>query len=277
MNKIECKYCKNMFLCKTTLITHQKTAKYCLSKRGKTTVYVCISCNKILSSEHRLQTHYNSCMKYQKTEIRTELIKELNKDNDILRIQLEQLEERLTQKDEHIKELESKLENIALKAVSRPINTTNNQVNINNYMQKMDCVTDKYLIDQIPKLTIEHIKKGPQGYAEYALKYPLNNRILCVDYARRKVKYKDKDGNVITDPEMNNISSKLFQGIKDKNASLIMGYLNSLDDDLDTEEKLKIMGVLSDYMIMVNNGARGDKNELYHEFVKNVCSKTIVD
>jgi hypothetical protein len=277
MDKIECNYCKSIFGCKKSLVTHQKSAKYCLSKRGKTKVCVCLSCDKILSTEYRLKTHYQSCMKFQKSEIEKEIRKELNKECDILRIQLEQkdellakLEEVLAKKDEHIKEL-------ALKAISRPINTTNNQVNINNYMQKMDCVTDKYLIDQVPKLTIEHIKKGPQGYAEYALKYPLNNRILCVDYARRKVKYKDKDGNVITDPEMNNISSKLFQAIKVKNKSLIVEYLNALSDEMDTEERLGIMGDMSDYMIMVNNGANGTKNDLYHEFIKNVCSKSIVD
>jgi hypothetical protein len=273
---MDCEYCNTKFSSLSSLNYHKKTAKYCLSGRNiSSREYTCMYCSKIFSSKRWHCIHITKCK--ESIILYKQKYERVDKDNEILRIQLEQLEERLTQKDEHIKDLESKLENIALKAVSRPINTTNNQVNINNYMQKMDCVTDKYLIDQIPKLTIEHIKKGPQGYAEYALKYPLNNRILCVDYARRKVKYKDKDGNVITDPEMNNISSKLFQGIKDKNASLIMGYLNSLDDDLDTEEKLKIMGVLSDYMIMVNNGARGDKNELYHEFVKNVCSKTIVD
>jgi hypothetical protein len=101
--------------------------------------------------------------------------------------------------------------------------------------------------------------------------------MLCVDYARRKVKYKDKDGNVITDPEMNNLSKKLFEAIKEKNKVLIIEYLNALSDDFDTEAKLKIMSDLSDLMIMVNSGANGTKNDLYHEFVKNVCSQTLVD
>jgi hypothetical protein len=114
MDEIECEYCKNIFGSKKSLTTHHKSAKYCLSKRGKTTIYVCLSCNKILSTEHRLQTHYNSCVKYQQKEIR----KELNKDYEILRMQLELKDELLDKKDEHIKELESKLENIALKAVS---------------------------------------------------------------------------------------------------------------------------------------------------------------
>ena len=112
-----------------------------------------------------------------------------------------------------IKELQDKLENIAIKAVQRP--TTRN-TQINNYIQQLKPVTDEHLLDSVPNLTIDHIIKGPEGYAEYALEYPLKDRMVCSDYSRRKIKFKDKDGKVITDPEMNTLAVKFFESINDK-------------------------------------------------------------
>ena len=82
-----------------------------------------------------------------------------------------------------------KLENIAIKAVSRPT-TKNTQI---NYIQQLQPVTEE-LVSNVSNLTIDHIIKGPEGYAEFALEYPLKDRLLCSDYYRRKVKFKDKDG-----------------------------------------------------------------------------------
>ena len=74
----------------------------------------------------------------------------------------------------------------------------------------MQPVTDEILYDNVQHLTIDHIKKGAEGYAEYALEYPLKDKLLCSDFSRRKVKFKDKDGNIITDPEMTNLARKFF-------------------------------------------------------------------
>jgi hypothetical protein len=269
---MECEFCKSQFVAKRSLKTHQQTAKYCLAIRNKVSKFICSGCDKILSSCQRLLSHQQNCISYHMK------IKELEHKNEINKLVLK-VEE---QKDQ-IQCLQDKLHEVLLKSISRPTTSTNtsttttNQVTINNYIQKLDRITDDYFIEQVPNLTIEHIKNGPKGYATYALKHPLSNRMLCVDYARRKVKYKDKDGNVITDPEMNNLSKKLFEAIKEKNKVLIIEYLNALSDDFDTEAKLKIMSDLSDLMIMVNSGANGTKNDLYHEFVKNVCSQTLVD
>ena len=65
---------------------------------------------------------------------------------------------------------------------------------------------EAHFLECSTNLTLEHIKKEPRGYAEYALEYPLRDRVVCVDYARRKIKFKDSNGNVITDPEMNRLA-----------------------------------------------------------------------
>ena len=52
--------------------------------------------------------------------------------------------------------------------------------------------------------------------------------MICVDYSRRKVKFKDKDGNVIRYSEMSGLSTKFLNSIKDKNKELICLYANEL-------------------------------------------------
>ena len=45
------------------------------------------------------------------------------------------------------------------------------------------------------------------------------------------MKFKDKDGNVITDLEMIGLESKFFNSIKDKNKQLICVYANELKEN----------------------------------------------
>jgi hypothetical protein len=48
------------------------------------------------------------------------------------------------------------------------------------------------------------------------LEYPLKDKIVCTDFSRRKLKYKDENGNLIEDPEMIKLSQKLFKAIEEK-------------------------------------------------------------
>ena len=115
--------------------------------------------------------------------------------------------------------------------------------------------------------------KGPEGYAQYALEYPLKDKMICVDYSRRKVKFKDKDGNVITDPEMANLATKFFNSIKDKNKELIIECSNKLKenfgDEIDTIVKI------FDYKMAVDRGSEGEKSDFQYDFVTHMCSNTI--
>ena len=96
-----------------------------------------------------------------------------------------------------------------------------------------------------------------------------------VDYARRKVKFKDPNGKVITDPQMSTLATKFFQSIKDKNKDLIIEYGTKLNDHIG--EHLNDLIEILDIKSSVDNGADGSKTEFYHDFVKNICSKTIFE
>ena len=59
--------------------------------------------------------------------------------------------------------------------------------------------------------------KEPESNNQYVF-YPLKDMMICVDYYRRKIKFKDKHGNVITDPEiklLTTLTTKFFNSIKD--------------------------------------------------------------
>ena len=112
---------------------------------------------------------------------------------------------------------------MAEKAIAKPstINQTNstNQI-INNMMP----ITDAHLQEHVQNLNPLHVQNGASGYAKYALEYPLKDMIVCTDFQRRNCKYKDENGNVISDPEMTKITKRLFSAIKERNEELINEY-----------------------------------------------------
>jgi fructose-1,6-bisphosphatase len=139
-------------------------------------------------------------------------VENIKKQNCELTVENNLLQNVIQDQKQTIKDLQDKLENIAIKAVEKSTTTTIKNTHI-NYIQKMEPITQEHLITHAPQLTIEQAS----GYAEYSLEGPLKDRIVCVDYSRRKIKFKDIEGNVITDPEM----TKLAPSIKDKSSQLV--------------------------------------------------------
>ena len=70
-----CIYCKKEFSDKSTLVRHQKTAKFCLKlqkEQNNTDItvvtYKCEFCNKELTSNYNLNYHLNICKEKFKVE-----------------------------------------------------------------------------------------------------------------------------------------------------------------------------------------------------------------
>jgi hypothetical protein len=272
---MECQYCKNTFSTKTSLNNHQKSAKYCLKLRGNVVKYKykCDSCSMTFHKIFNLNRHVETCKSNDTVYQYMKTIKDLTDEIREKDITISQQNEQRVRYEQQIKELQDKLENVAIKAVQRP--TTKN-TQINNYIQNMKHVTQEHLIDSVPNLTIDHIKKGPEGYAEYALEYPFKDRMVCSDYARRKVKFKDNEGNVITDPEMSVLTVKFFESIKEKNKELICRYANELKERLGDDNVMDTVVKLFDYKSAVENGSDGgDKTDFHHDFVRKMCSQTV--
>ena len=155
-----------------------------------------------------------------------------------------------------------------------------NKITLNN-VDDLNNITDECLTENVKNFSIEHVLKGPEGYAEYAVKYALENSLLCDDIETLLIKYKDKDGVIIMDPGMLNLSKKFFGSIKDKNKELIMSYCANLN----FAENMDKMVELLDYKAAVDNCADGvddsvdcvydgvDDSKFCDEFVKLVLSK----
>ena len=260
---IICEFCNTELASSPSLKHHQLNAKYCLEKQGKPlNLLKCNGCDKTFTTKRKLINHREICLSYNKSLL------EKQHDIDLSKKDLE-----IVELKKQIKELQDKLENIAVKAVSRP--ATSNKTQINNYIQQLQPVTEEKLKESVSNLTIDHIKKGPEGYAQYALDYPLKDKMVCVDYSRRKIKFKDKDGNVITDPEMTGLASKFFNSIKDKNKELICLYANELKEKLGDDNIMDTMVKIFDYKMAVDRGSDGEKTEFHHDFVRQMCSQTM--
>ena len=189
------------------------------------------------------------------------------------------------------KDFHNRLQSMAEKAIDKP--STINQNTTTQIINNLLPITTEHLNDQVQYLTIDHVKHGAVGYAKYALEHPLKDRLVCTDTSRKKGKYKDSDGNIVSDPEMTTITKKLFLAIKDRNSELITEYANDLKVRLDSfgssdnnemtnEETVEINGITDDLVDLVtsvfsqrrqsNEISDGLKPELFHQFVKEIAS-----
>jgi len=280
----KCSFCDKNFSSKTNLKQHQKTAKYCLNLQNVgISEFECAGCLKKYTTKNNLDRHKQNCniLYYKET--------------------ISRLEKDLESKNKQIEILQDKIENIALKSILKPniqhnYQNQNNNQRINNIINNLIPITDEHLKQQAEFLTIDHIKNGIDGYVQYALDFPLKNRIICTDFSRRKIKYKDSEGNLVDDPEMSKVTQKLFKAIEEKNSILVDEYIKELQDkynilirnpnnDMNADE-IKDFDSTGNIILTetfkvnaqkreIKEVANGQKPEIYYEFIKDVCSKTV--
>ena len=251
---MECEFCGKILNSKGALEVHQRKTQYCLKIQGKNVEknYKCYLCEKGFILKNILKNHEKICkdgtkvirIRKENIEImkRNKILEEENKINknkieilemkgegmgelkELLKIERENYKklEKIYQ-DFMTKSLEKSMENskeITLSAIkhAKPIN--NKTIQINNYIEKMEPITDKNISDCVPMLTIDHHVKGVEGYAEYAIEYPFKDKIMCVDTSRNKIKYKDANGKVINDVGFKKMMIKFCESVKDKSLTL---------------------------------------------------------
>jgi hypothetical protein len=262
---IECEFCQKHFSTKSNLSLHKRTAKFCLEKQGKkNTTNKCEFCKEVFSHKQRLLTHNEIC------KARIEITFQRNI------AEKDKLIEEMRQRN---KELEEQIFKLAEKAIEKPTHTTNNTTN--NYIDKMLNITPEFLTEQSANLSVEHVKKGAIGYSNFFLEHSLKDRVACIDYSRRKIKYKNQDGEVVTDPDMSNLSMLLFNSIKEKNQELTIKYIDELhklmtDHPNDSQYFMGLVNKFGSQDVAFAKMLEGDKNGLYHDIIRNICSKTLV-
>lgn len=120
----------------------------------------------------------------------------------------------------------------------------------------MKPLTNEVFQESLPNLTLEHMMRGPEGYA---LEFPFKDRIVCVDYSRRKVKFKDANGNLISDPNMATITKRFFTSIQQKHKELCWEFGGNLNNKVFTE-RMELLAKLMDHSTAINKGADGESS-----------------
>ena len=161
---MECQYCKKSFSTKGTLLTHQKKAKYCLNIQGikPDTIYNCNYCNKEFNNKYYFTSHIathkknEQLMKYQ---YELEKLIEINRNQqEIINLKDSTIEERnktIEKQEDKISALEQRIENIAIKAVTKTTNSTVNYFNILDSKQYLTNYHHKLWVDDITDELIE--------------------------------------------------------------------------------------------------------------------------
>ena len=110
-------------------------------------------------------------------------------------------------------------------------------------------ITEEWLLENAKFLTIEHILRGPEGYADYALSYPLNNRLIIDDDyydSEHKVaflKYKNFNGDIIVDVNGLLLGKMIVDSLNDQKKNLVIDHeiVDFNEDVIFMEEFRKIL------------------------------------
>ena len=319
---LKCSYCAHEFSTKTSLNSHQKTAKYCLKIQETEGVEIkflfkCEFCSKILSQQIDLDRHQLKCSSKKETDNNNKyglIINELEKkiivkDRIIKKIRIESdkklAEQKLIIEEQKLiikefqdeqrkqnKDLHDRIQCMAEKAIAKP-STVNQTNNTNQIINNMMPITDAHLQEHVQNLNPLHVQNGASGYAKYALEFPLKDMIVCTDFQRRNCKYKDENGNVVSDPEMTKITKRLFSAIKERNDELINEYsgvlqekwkaLNalenpdinkqeSIDFSIKTKEALDFAMDIISQKRQANEIANGMRPDLFYSFIREIAA-----
>ena len=136
-------------------------------------------------------------------------------------------------------------------------------------------ITKELLLENVKFLTIDHILRGPDGYVDYFMSYPLKDR-LEVDYENAVVKFKDSVGETIVDTGVIILTKLIFDSIQVRNEELIMEYCTCLNNNfLDNGDQ---MVKLLDYRFAVEKCAEGnyvgdEDGDFRKEFIGFLLSK----
>jgi hypothetical protein len=317
MKEFSCNFCNYKTSRKHDLKKHIQTAKYCLKirsekisekknicvenskespvletteylrvkvskseqkflKKNQHKTYQCQHCLEKFSRKFNLVRHEKSC--------KFGVIRSISEENDklleinekitkeILEIRKE-YEEKLRQKDREIKEL-------AMAGINRPTTINRNKITINQKISNLDPLHFEKMGEYSEYLTIDHIKAGLNGYVNYALEYPLRNRVVCSDFARRKIKYKDTDGNIINDPEMTKLAKQFFESISEKNQELTQEYADEIKKKWGKvpgmyEYMMNLLEELGNNQESISQSSQGISTDFAKHFIHSICSRSV--
>lgn len=252
IDEYKCDFCYKEFSVKTSLLHHQRTAKYCLEKRNiSNDEFKCTFCDKILSTKPRLMTHLELCPK-----------KEIKCIEEIYQQKIKEKEEiyrqKLKERDEFYKEYISKLEQLLITAnntiadiAKQPkTTTTNNNIKGNQTIQNVLCdyktyeeYTDKDRIISIAKSNDmeKYFWNGQKGIAKFCVDHIAKTKdgkmlICCTDPSRKRFKYYTEKDQVKEDIDARNFTKKISEPIKEVCKEVFDNIQKNIEDQINSDQ-----------------------------------------
>jgi hypothetical protein len=239
-----CNTCTASFKNKSSLNAHVKSAKYCLKLRETTATiipsFICDVCEKTFTTKQHLQQHYQSCCSHHGYIKYKVLYSSLQVEKQQLQaeyLHFQKLtEKQLSDKDVMIDKLRADMQQLSMEAVKRPstVNNTNNNVNTTN-INNLAVFDRNQLVDAVQRnpLNKEIVDKGLPGVAGhvgYLLKTEFEKpNYMIADASRLKCKYKNADGNIITDHKCNAIVSSISPHLSDQATDVFQDVASSYE------------------------------------------------
>ena len=272
----KCQYCGKVLTSKPNLYKHQRNTKYCLELQGKKSqpdAFICDNCGNGYKHYPSLARHKKQCQTVQPREDQFNRYEKL-----LLTISEMQNKQMDTMKEIQLKQIDTILGKMMDVLSSSNVVNSNNTRNI--MLNNLSPITDEQLSEKIEHLTLNFIRKGAKGYADFAGHYPLKNNIVCTDKARKKIRYKDANGELTDDSK--ELTKRFFSAIQPKNEELINTEYQDLHEqiksivsenkagELDITSLLTRATELQELLIKSREAARGKNDEFARDFIKHL-------
>lgn len=275
MVKYTCEYCGTQFSDRSNMSRHQRRAQYCLQARGlETKEYQC-TCGKSFSRKDNLQQHKEKCLKTNMSLQQPLQDNVQSNDNKLVQQFLDMVKDLQRQNGE----LQKQIADISLRPTT-VTNNNNNNVTLNN----LKPITDEDLQSDLDNLELEFILDGARGLANFANFYPLKDNIVCTDKSRKKIKYKDENGEITDDSRL--LAQRFFQAISERNKDIVNTAYRDVHEQVQEivagqrAGETDITGLLTkatnmqDILIRSQNAAAGKDEEFTQEFLNHLVKIT---
>ena len=232
---MECDYCKHSFSSKGILISHQKTAKYCLILQNKNSDnFLCNFCSKKFTSQYNLNEHFIICREKQYKDRDNKEVNQLKEQIINLEIIQKYTQTMLNEKNEYIckletnigkleaklettiEKLEAKLEKFEDSILSKtekkaiqPITNNTTNIVINNTLNLNDIKQmTSFLEDNLDK---DVLVNGQKGVAVLLSSTILKGRYKCVDTSRQNFEFTNELGEIERDVKAKKLTNALIK------------------------------------------------------------------